>query len=151
MEAAAQYVTVCHAVYHFAQTAFLANVHCNESLVWFKDSATLSILDPPQDSSGHPAVTLCHGDPAALGLRGGGGNGTRQPFRVLQEFIKGCRCWGEPIQNPGSGPESKLSWSALQLSCAHATRASSTMLPRQGVGLPLWLSEPAQPACYRCG
>ena len=28
----------CHAVYPFVQTALLANVHCNELLVWFKAS-----------------------------------------------------------------------------------------------------------------
>lgn len=27
---------VCHAADPFAETAFLINVHCNESLVWFK-------------------------------------------------------------------------------------------------------------------
>ena len=27
---------VCHPVYHLAQTDLLANVHCNESLIWFK-------------------------------------------------------------------------------------------------------------------
>ena len=29
---------VCHTVSPFAQTALLVNVHCNESLVWFKAS-----------------------------------------------------------------------------------------------------------------
>lgn len=31
-------VTVCHTVYMIAQTAFLADVHYNESLVWFEAS-----------------------------------------------------------------------------------------------------------------
>lgn len=30
---------VCQTVYPFVQLALLANVHCNESLVWFKASA----------------------------------------------------------------------------------------------------------------
>ena len=31
-------VIMCHTVYPFAQTGFLANVHCNESLVWLEAS-----------------------------------------------------------------------------------------------------------------
>ena len=30
--------SVCHTVYPFTQTALFANVHCSESLVWFKAS-----------------------------------------------------------------------------------------------------------------
>jgi hypothetical protein len=60
---------VCHIVfprvYTFVHISSLANVHGNESLVWFK--VTPSILDPHLDFSlSCPVVTLCHGDPAVL-------------------------------------------------------------------------------------
>lgn len=49
----------------FAQTALLANVDSNESLLLA--SATPSKLEPHWYSSWYPIAIQCHGDPAAFG------------------------------------------------------------------------------------
>lgn len=63
---------MCQSVYPFAQTALLADVHCNKSLVGFEVSgfcytiiagATLGLL------SDNPVVALCSGDNAALDVQ----------------------------------------------------------------------------------
>lgn len=55
----------------FAQIALLANVHCNESLVWFKAQASSasSILDNYRAPLRYPIIALCNGDPLALDLQ----------------------------------------------------------------------------------
>jgi hypothetical protein len=58
-------VTVCYTVYSLVYTSLLANIHCSESLVWFKASSfyyTLNIRSSLDSSQ----LSLCHGDPAAL-------------------------------------------------------------------------------------
>lgn len=65
-------VSVCHTIYPFAQTALLANIHCNQLLVWFE--APCLLLYPQhriltETPLGYPFVTLYHGDPATLDLQ----------------------------------------------------------------------------------
>lgn len=65
---------VCQAVSYsepFAQTALLANFHCNEPLVWSETSGfyyTISTGSSLRIPFLSPAVVLCQGDPAALAL-----------------------------------------------------------------------------------
>jgi hypothetical protein len=75
---------VCHTVHHFAQRALLANVHCNESLVWFQvydfcftinTGYSLRLLSDNQ-------LLPCDGGLSALYLQD-------LPLHVLQEFIDG--------------------------------------------------------------
>lgn len=51
----------------FLHTSLLANMHCNESLVWFLISATLSSLS--RTACRFPVISLCHGDTEVLNLR----------------------------------------------------------------------------------
>ena len=64
----------------------MANVHCNESLVWLEISGfcdhqyRILIKIPPSHSlPSYPVETLCHGDPATLELQ-------NRPFHVSQLF-----------------------------------------------------------------
>jgi hypothetical protein len=65
-----QYVMVCSTVYTlFAQTVFLANVLCNESLVWFETSDfcyTINIGSSPGLLL--DILFLYHRDPVVLNL-----------------------------------------------------------------------------------
>lgn len=59
---------VCHTVDPLAQTALLANVPCNESLVWFKVSVfcyTINTRPLFATPLRYPAVAVSQGDPAA--------------------------------------------------------------------------------------
>jgi hypothetical protein len=58
-------------VYPFAQTAFLANVHCNESLVQFEASGFCYAINTGVSLRliGYPVVVLYHGVLAALDLQ----------------------------------------------------------------------------------
>jgi hypothetical protein len=62
------HVIMCPAVYPSVHDSSFANVHCNESLFWFKssgfcDATNWILIGTP---SSFPVVALCHGDPAAL-------------------------------------------------------------------------------------
>lgn len=59
----------------------LANVQCNESLIWFKASGFCYTINT-EFLSGLLSVTLCHGDPVALDLQD-------QPLYTLQWMIDG--------------------------------------------------------------
>lgn len=70
---------MCPTVYSSVLASSLANVHCTESLVWFKTLAlvTPSILDSNQDSG---IITVCHEDSALS---------TSQPFADDKDFWVG--------------------------------------------------------------
>lgn len=117
-------VTVCHTVsYPSAQIVLLVNVHC--SLVhWSSVQFQVSGFGSTVTTGSSPGLLLdillfllqlwfCRTDPS----------------RALAVHRQG-RCWGEPTESPGSWPGQKLRWSAHQLSCACATRASSPTLSR---------------------
>ena len=66
-----QCITVCYTVNPFAHIDSLANVHCNESLVWFKVSGFCYTINTGFSLgllSRHPAIALCHRDLTALDL-----------------------------------------------------------------------------------
>jgi hypothetical protein len=62
----------------------LADVHYNESLVWFEASGFCSTVNAGSSETplGYPAVALSHGDPAALDLQD-------QPFHIPEQLIGG--------------------------------------------------------------
>lgn len=66
---------------------------------------TRSVQDPHGDSSGYPAVTLCHGGPAALALQG-------PALSCAPADHRWGRYRGGPAQSPGSGLGRELSCSA---------------------------------------
>ena len=142
-------------VYLFDHMSLLANVHCNEPLVWFKASGfcyttnTCSSLESFQIF----CVVLCHRDPAALDLH------TLQFIDGVHIGVGQLRAmnlglsWLAPSSLTSTVPaiNTALASSApccIQqgmeppllfschwgwLTCAHATRASSTVLPSGGV------------------
>ena len=69
----------------FVHTRLLANVRCNESLVWLLLCYQYWILTGTP--LGYPAIALSHGDPQALNLQD-------QPLYILQQqFIGGEEVW----------------------------------------------------------
>ena len=98
----------CPTAYLFVLTSLLINVHCNESLVWFKASGfydTINIgssLELLFDILLVPFVTkilqlwICK----------------TSPFTCSSSSLIGY-----PTQSPDSGPGEYLSWLACQLSC----------------------------------
>lgn len=75
-------IKACQAVFPFVCTSFLANVHCNTSLVLFEASGfcyTTSTGSSPRTPLRHPVVALCYGHATALDLQDG-------PYHVLQEW-----------------------------------------------------------------
>lgn len=78
---------VCHCVYHsipFCHISLLANVHCNESLVWFEAFSFCCTISTGSSLGllRCPVVALCQGDPAVLALQD-------PPLQMLQQFIDG--------------------------------------------------------------
>ena len=71
------YYSVSHSI-PFVQSAFLANVHCNESVSRPPASAKYWILT--RTPLGSPVGALCHRDPAGLALKD-------LPCHVFQQFI----------------------------------------------------------------
>ena len=126
-----QCVTVCPMVFPFAHTCLLTNIHCNESLVWYKASDFCYSINI--GTTGTPlryaAVALCYEDTIILVLQD-------CTIYAVQQFINGV----DVRVGPGSGPEKYLSQSSHLFSCSHAlqegiqgtltTRASSTVMPR---------------------
>jgi hypothetical protein len=81
----------CHSVSHsilFVHTSSLANVHCNESLVWFKASGfwdTINVVSSRELLPSYPVVAPYRGDPAALDQQGWSFQES-QPFAVDKAF-----------------------------------------------------------------
>jgi len=67
-QASRQNLSVKTVVHHFAQTAFLANVHCSDSLVWDLWLLLYQYWILTGTPLGYPFVALCHRDSAALVL-----------------------------------------------------------------------------------
>ena len=72
---------MCSTVYASVHTSLIANIHCNESLVWFEASGFCYTINAGS-SQGYPVAVLCRGDPAALNLQD-------WPYHTLQQFIDG--------------------------------------------------------------
>ena len=91
------YVTRYHPVYPFVYTFLLANVHCHESLVWFRASGICynSVFSPGRLSN---VLSLpCVREILQLWICRAGSFTHSSSYRW-------CRCWGGPAQSPGSGP-----------------------------------------------
>lgn len=117
--------SVCHTVYPFVQSAFPANAHCSEPLVWFRSSGVLT-----GTPLGSPSAALSHGDPSGIlpqeqplpqkprvaatmcGLVGVGRPCCRHTHPDLSgqcfHHEPGC-CLG-PRQGPCLSPRSSCSW-----------------------------------------
>jgi hypothetical protein len=61
---------MCPSAYPVVHTSLLANVYCNELLVWYKVSCLLLYQYWILTGTllGYPVVALCHGDPVVLDL-----------------------------------------------------------------------------------
>jgi len=73
-------VSVCHRT--SVHRSLLANVHCNESLVWFEVSSFYQYWIVTGAPLRYPVFALCHGGPSALDLQD-------WPFHTLQQIIDG--------------------------------------------------------------
>ena len=99
--------------------SLLANVHCNESLVWFEASGFCYTIN----SRSSPVFLLdilflpCVMRSCYFGFAG----------LALSCAPPGHR-WGWPTQSPGSWPGWQVNWSANPLSCTHISRESSPAL-----------------------
>lgn len=133
----------------FTQTALIINAHCNRWIVGLVQS--LCFLPHCQHWSHtrtplkYPVVGLCPGDPASLVLHGWA-NSTLK-LGLHDSWVGQAACSPLPVPPaprlqlcPGEG-RAQLSHAWLMplvsthlLSHIHATRASSSVLPWQGVG-----------------
>ena len=91
-------------------------------MVWFKTSGFRYTVSPSSSSGLFSVVALRRGDPAALELQD-------QALHLPPQFTDGLNVVVSQLKALDRG----LSGSC-QLSWDHATRASSPMLPRRGVG-----------------
>lgn len=91
------------------------------------DSAILPILDSHWDSS---RIVHC----CPVSLRFCSFDFCRADPFMDSKIHRWGKCWGRPTQSTGCGPGWCLSCSACQLSYAHATKASSPVLPRKDMG-----------------
>jgi hypothetical protein len=148
---------VYHTTHPFPQTSLLANDHCSESSVWFESSGfCYSILDLPWNSSGIACCPVSwrscsFGSPPLQQFIDGVdvgwptqslGSGPWAPV-VAELFSHQLSCTGVTKVSspfcPGEGPDhvssgtrpaglSSHPWS--RFSYPHATRVSSTTMPR---------------------
>jgi hypothetical protein len=82
----------CVSEYTSVHTSLLANVHCNETAIWFEvsDSAILSILESCWDSFQLSWCCLCHKSPA-------------EPAPSHAPAVhRWASCWAGPTQSLGS-------------------------------------------------
>lgn len=91
-------------------TILLAKVYDDGFLVWYKASATLSILELHCDTSPNLVIANAHVWRSwRLGLVGLG------PSCTTAAIHQGARCWCAANHSPRSGPEKHLCKSAWQL------------------------------------
>jgi len=123
---------MCPTEYPLVHMALLANVHCNDSLVWYKVSGFYyTIKNLTETPFGYPIVALCHRDPIVLDLQD-------QHSCTLEVHHQWGGCWGWANSKPWIWTWEVFGLAILPAleacSIATAARPSSTLLPRWGAG-----------------
>ena len=111
---------MCHNVSHsifLVRTSLLENVHCSESLVWFKISDFCDRL---------PWLRCC----CPVSWRSCSFASVGPTLSHIPTVRKWCTFWGGAVQNPGSGPVTVpgFKWASVASSCSSVGAAHSSYI-----------------------